>query len=93
MEQLKSTQGSISQTLVGVHVYHGVLLLFKYSFTLVFVVLASTYVFTSCRFYIGCSFENRRLKGLEPLTLPYFIPWVGTGLSIVLNPHKFYQTA
>ncbi|KAK1980437.1 cytochrome P450 [Colletotrichum cereale] len=50
----------------------------------------STYVFTSCRFYLN-SRASRRFQGNEPPTLSYWLPWVGNGLDMIRDPHKFYE--
>lgn len=49
-----------------------------------------TYIFTSCRFYLS-SKKNRQFRGNEPPTLAYWLPWVGNGIQMIRDPHKFYE--
>lgn len=60
---------------------------------LALVLLSSTFLVTTCRYYIQTRFRDGRFKGLEPVTLPYWIPWIGSGLTVATNPHKFYEYA
>lgn len=55
-----------------------------------FTLSLTTYIFTTCRFYLT-SRASSRFMGKEPPTLSYWIPWVGNGLSMVRDPHKFYE--
>ena len=52
----------------------------------------STYLITTCRFFIGC-LGDRRHKGKQPLTLPYWIPFLGSSIFMATNGHAFYETA
>ncbi|KAI1842734.1 hypothetical protein JX265_005061 [Neoarthrinium moseri] len=58
-----------------------------------FLIFTGTYLVTTCRFYVETAFGDRRYRGLEPPNLPYWIPWIGRGLEVATNPHKFYETA
>jgi hypothetical protein len=55
-------------------------------------ILTSTFLFTNLRFRLQC-LGDMRLKGKEPPTLPYWIPFVGSALGMVRNPHGFYKSA
>ncbi|KAF5681670.1 cytochrome P450 monooxygenase 7B1 [Fusarium circinatum] len=37
-------------------------------------------------------FRDRRYKGKEPSTLPYVLPGVGSALSLIKNPHGFFNS-
>ncbi|KAK6827835.1 hypothetical protein PG987_011176 [Apiospora arundinis] len=50
-----------------------------------------TFLVTTYSFHIASRLGGRRFRGLEPPTLPYWIPFIGSGLSIATNPHKFYE--
>ena len=51
-----------------------------------------TFLLTFLRFRLQC-LGDRRFKGKEPPTLPYWIPFVGSALGMVRNPHGFYKGA
>jgi len=51
----------------------------------------STYLVTTCRFLIG-SLSDRRHKGKQPLTLPYWIPFIGSSIFMATNGHAFYES-
>lgn len=51
--------------------------------------LVATYLFTLCRFYLT-SGPKSRFEGKEPPTLPYWIPFVGSAIPMVTDPHKFF---
>jgi len=93
MDQFQSVKDSILNSLLDLHTHNlAVLPIGCILFSVVFII-ASTFLITTCRFYIGVSLGDRRFRGLEPLTLPYCIPWIGSGLSIIRNPHAFYESA
>ncbi|PGH00652.1 hypothetical protein AJ80_09142 [Polytolypa hystricis UAMH7299] len=52
--------------------------------------LVATYLFTLCRFYATRG-PKSRFAGSEPPTVPYWIPFVGSALSMVTDPHKFFM--
>ncbi|KAI9783662.1 MAG: hypothetical protein M1839_003510 [Geoglossum umbratile] len=55
-------------------------------------ILTSTFLFTSLRFRLKC-LGDMRLEGKEPPTLPYWIPFIGSSLGMMRNPHGFYKSA
>lgn len=54
--------------------------------------MSSTYVVTTCRFFIG-SLINRQFKGKQPLTVPYWIPFMGSAIFMANDAHGFYESA
>lgn len=56
-----------------------------------FFLLFSTYCFTTIRYFIQRSYD-RRYRGKEPNTLPYILPGVGSALSLIKNPHGFFES-
>ena len=52
-------------------------------------VLASTLVFTECRYWIQSRGNAGRFQGREPLTLPYMVPYLGGAFRMV-DPHALY---
>ncbi|KAI1144972.1 cytochrome P450 [Nemania diffusa] len=54
------------------------------------IILTITYLFTWGRFYLTSGLSYRFL-GNEPPKLPYWLPWVGNAVSMVTDPHKFYE--
>lgn len=52
--------------------------------------LLLTHCFTTIRYSVQ-RFRNRRYQGKEPLTLPYILPGVGSALSLITNPHGFFN--
>ncbi|KAK1635793.1 cytochrome P450 [Colletotrichum phormii] len=63
---------------------------FNYLVLAIFGVCICTYIFTTCRFYLS-SKKNRQFRGNEPPTLAYWLPWVGNGIQMIRDPHKFYE--
>lgn len=63
---------------------------FNHFVLVIFGVCMCTYIFTSCRFYLS-SKKNREFRGNEPPTLAYWLPWVGNGIQMIRDPHKFYE--
>ncbi|KAF5001554.1 hypothetical protein FDECE_10902 [Fusarium decemcellulare] len=53
--------------------------------------LLATHCFTTFRYSIQ-RFCDRRHLGKEPLTLPYALPGVGSALSLIRNPHGFFDS-
>ena len=55
------------------------------SFTLALgiILLLSTYFLTTVRYLIKSHFLDRRFKGNEPATLPYWIPFIGSALDMI----------
>jgi hypothetical protein len=60
--------------------------------SIIILLFCSTYLVTTCRFFIG-SLGDRRHKGKQPLTLPYWIPFLGSSIFMATNGHAFYETA
>ena len=56
------------------------------------VLLSSIYLITTFRFFVG-SLVDRRYKGKQPLTLPYWIPYLGSALLMTNDAHSFYESA
>ncbi|KAI9743465.1 MAG: hypothetical protein M1818_002777 [Claussenomyces sp. TS43310] len=54
-------------------------------------ICGGTFLFTSLRFHLEQA-DGRRFTGTEPPTLPYFIPWIGSALEMIRDPHVFYQS-
>jgi hypothetical protein len=62
------------------------------SFALVAVLLLLlTHCITTIRYSVQ-RFCDRRHKGKEPSTLPYILPGVGSALSLIRNPHGFFNS-
>lgn len=59
---------------------------------LITLLICSTYLVTTCQAFIG-SLYDRRYKGKQPLTLPYWIPFLGSSIFMATNGHAFYETA
>lgn len=57
---------------------------------LILLLLVSTHCLTTCRFVYQSLFD-RRNQGKEPPTLPYSLPWVGSALQLIQNPHGFCE--
>ncbi|KAM5384726.1 hypothetical protein ACJA88_002573 [Fusarium oxysporum] len=53
--------------------------------------LLSTHCITTIRYSIQ-RFCDRRYQGKEPSTLPYVLPGVGSALSLIRNPHGFFNS-
>lgn len=53
--------------------------------------LLSTHCITTIRYSIQ-RFYDRRYRGKEPSTLPYVLPGVGSALSLIRNPHGFFNS-
>lgn len=53
--------------------------------------LLLTHCFTTIRYLVQRSYD-RRFRGKEPLTLPYVLPGVGSALSLITNPHGFFDS-
>jgi hypothetical protein len=65
---------------------------FVIGIAIITVILCGTYIFTSCRFYID-SFLQRNGIMKEPLTLPYWLPYLGNALSMTRDSRVFYNSA
>jgi hypothetical protein len=53
-----------------------------------------TFVFTTSRFRVrSMLYESAKYQGREPPTLPYYIPWLGSTLFYLANPHGFMKSA
>jgi hypothetical protein len=56
------------------------------------IILGSTYIFTSCRFYVGPFLQLWGIRK-EPLTLPYWTSYFGNALSMTRDSRAFYASA
>ncbi|KAH8896784.1 cytochrome P450 [Thozetella sp. PMI_491] len=56
-------------------------------------VLLGTFLLTTCRFHLGVRFGTSQSGCHKPATLPYWLPWIGSGLALATNPHRFYEHA
>lgn len=65
------------------HNYSGVLLT-------ALILIFSTYVFTKLR-YLTSTLPGRS-QGKQPLTLPYWIPFIGSSILMTKNAHAFYES-
>lgn len=61
----------------------------SFALALGIILLLSTFCFTTIRYFIQCHALDRRYKGKEPATLPYWIPFVGSALHMIESPHNF----
>lgn len=55
------------------------------------IVVLSTHCFTTARYYIHYHLIDHHNRGKEPLTLPYSLPWVGSAIYMIENPHGFFD--
>jgi len=60
----------------------------------ILLVFGSTFVYTKLRFRLSSlNYEAQKHQGKEPPALPYYIPWVGSILEYLVNPHGFLKSA
>lgn len=57
-----------------------------------FSICVGTYIFTEGRFWLQSRGNAGRFQGREPLTLPYFIPYLA-GFTRLMNAHGMYEYA
>lgn len=57
-------------------------------------IFGGTFLFTSCRFYLSLALRGKHpRKGQEPLTLPYWVPLIGSGISAIRDAESLYKFA
>ena len=92
MEHIKSinVSASVLNSLLKSTSHNLATLIIWYIFVGFVSIFGGTFLITTCRFHLG-HITNPRNTGKEPPTLPYFIPWVGSALSMISDPHGFYE--